>query len=54
MADRHYSYNFGGLFLLAFIIIKVAGTSLATWSWWWILLPIVPVLVLILQKMGLL
>jgi hypothetical protein len=26
----------------AFIAIKLAGTSLATWSWWWLLLPPVP------------
>ena len=47
------SFGFG-LWLLMFIIIKVGGTSLASWSWWWVLLPIVPDLVLILKKAGLL
>ena len=43
-----------GLIFWAFVIIKVAGTALASWSWWWILLPVVPVLSLVLQKVGLL
>lgn len=41
-----------GIWLLVFIIIKVGGTALADWSWLWVLLPIVPVLVTILQKLG--
>jgi hypothetical protein len=44
--------SLGGLWLLMFIIIKVGGTSLASWSWWWLLLPIVPDVVFILHKMG--
>lgn len=43
-----------GLWLLMFIIIKVGGTALAGWSWLWVLLPIVPDLVVILRKLGLL
>ncbi len=38
--------------ILMFLIIKIGGTSLASWSWWWILLPIVPDLVFIIQKLG--
>ena len=41
-----------GLWLLMFIVIKVGGTALSTWSWWWVLLPIVPDLVLILRRLG--
>jgi hypothetical protein len=26
----------------AFIGIKLAGTALVAWSWWWVLLPFVP------------
>ena len=33
----------GGVIFAAFIAGKVTGV-LATWSWWWLLLPIVPVL----------
>ena len=36
-----------------FIAIKLAGTSLAGWSWWWLLLPIVPVLSLVVKRIGL-
>ncbi len=43
-----------GLWLLMFVIVKVGGTGLLKLSWWWVLLPIVPDLVLILKKMGLL
>lgn len=42
-----------GISFWTFIVIKVWGTSLATWSWWWILLPCIPVWALILQKLGL-
>ncbi len=36
-----------------FIAVKVGGTSLAAWSWWWLLLPIVPVLSLLVTRWGL-
>lgn len=45
---------FGSFWTLMFIIIKVGGTALAAWSWWWLLMPIVPDLVVVLQKLGLL
>ena len=36
-----------------FVAVKIAGTSLAAWSWWWILLPIVPMLSLLVVRLGL-
>lgn len=36
----------------AFIVIKVWGTALAAWSWWWILLSIVPNMWLLLTRLG--
>lgn len=36
-----------------FVAVKVGGVSLATWSWWWILLPLVPVLGIVVQRFGL-
>ncbi len=52
-ADRYFRYYWGaGLFWL-FIGIKLFGTSLATWSWWWILLPLIPLLSLLILKLGL-
>lgn len=36
-----------------FIAIKVGGTSLAAWSWWWLLMTPVPVLSLLVTKWGL-
>lgn len=46
------SGGFFSLWLIAFIVIKVGGTALATWSWWWVLFPIIPDLVLIFKKLG--
>lgn len=42
-----------GLVFWSFITIKIAGTSLAAWSWWWVLLPIVPMLSLVVKALGL-
>ena len=39
--------------LLVFIAVKVAGTTLATWSWWWILLPPVPLIGALVVYLGL-
>jgi hypothetical protein len=50
------SYSVGqflyGVVFAAFIAIKVAGAALAAWSWWWLLFPLVPVMALVLGKMG--
>lgn len=37
--------------LLIFIILKVYGVA-AAWSWWWIFLPAAPVVVIVLQALG--
>lgn len=55
MSDK--SSSAGGFcfpWFLMFVIIKLGGSAFAAWSWWWLLLPIVPDLVLILRKLGLL
>lgn len=41
-----------GLWLLMFLVIKAGGTALADWSWWWVLLPVIPDLVLIFRTVG--
>jgi hypothetical protein len=41
------------LCLLTFMAIKLAGTSLAAWSWWWILLPPVPLIGALVVRLGL-
>jgi hypothetical protein len=38
---------------LAFIVLKVWGTVLASWSWWWILLSPIPVLWAVFKTFGL-
>ena len=38
--------------LLGFIAIKVGGVTFAAWSWWWILLPQIPVLAEIAKRFG--
>jgi len=37
----------------AFIAIKLAGTSLAAWSWWWLLMPPVPLIGMWVARSGL-
>jgi hypothetical protein len=37
----------------SFVAIKVAGTSFAAWSWFWILLSIVPIFSLAVKHFGL-
>jgi hypothetical protein len=38
-----YHYNVVSMVLFwGFIVIKVSGHIFAAWSWWWVLLPIVP------------
>jgi hypothetical protein len=39
--------------LWLFIAIKVAGTSYAAWSWWWLLMPYVPNMSLAVRHYGL-
>ncbi len=34
-----------------FVVLKAFG-PLAAWSWWWVLLPWVPVLYFFFQKLG--
>lgn len=53
MSEKKTTVSFAGLFWCLFIAIKIAGHSLAAWSWWWIFLPIVPLLGLLVQRFGL-
>jgi hypothetical protein len=39
--------------LAFFVAIKVAGMTFAAWSWWWLLMPEVPVASIFVQKWGL-
>lgn len=41
-----------GVWVVMFLVIKVGGTMLKGWSWWWILAPVVPDLFFILTKLG--
>ncbi len=47
-------YRSSGVWLIVFVCVKWFGTALAGWSWWWVLMPIVPDVWLICQKAGLL
>lgn len=45
MADNNKTtLGLGGLFFWGFIVIKVAGHIFNAWSWWWVLLPLIPFL----------
>lgn len=44
---------FWGLVFWGFVAVKLVGVSFATWSWWWLLVPIVPWLGLIAQRWAL-
>lgn len=50
---RSVSINLGGLCLIFFIVVKLIGHVFATWSWWWVLLPIVPCIGLLVEWLGL-
>jgi len=39
----------GGILFWGFIVTKWLGTTFAAWSWWWVLLPIVPWMALLVQ-----
>ena len=47
---RHF---IGPLLFWSFVVIKAWGTSFAAWSWWWLFLPIVPFIGLVVAKLGL-
>ena len=51
-STTHYSSSFTFPWLVMFVLIKVAGTTLANWSWWWLLFPVVPDLAFIFTKLG--
>jgi hypothetical protein len=42
----------GFVCLNVFVAIKVGGTALAAWSWWWLLMTPVPVFWLLLSRLG--
>jgi len=44
VASNSSNGSFLGLWLLLFICLKLAETSVSAWSWWWLFLPIVPLL----------
>jgi hypothetical protein len=50
---KHVPTILWSLSFWAFVAIKVAGTSLAAWSWWWILIPPIPVVGLFVARYGL-
>jgi hypothetical protein len=38
--------------LASFIGIKVGGTAFAAWSWWWLLMAVVPMMFLLFSHLG--
>jgi len=55
MADREVRYvaGFWPLTFWFFVVVKWLGTLFAAWSWWWVLLPIVPVIGVLVSHFGL-
>lgn len=47
------SVTIGWLVTFSFIAVKLAGHAFALWSWWWVLLPIIPWLGLLATHAGL-
>lgn len=52
MKDKTVNISLGGVWFVLFVAIKLGGTAFASWSWWWVLLPIVPCIVFILGALG--
>lgn len=50
---QHVASAFSAITLAFFIAVKLGGTALAAWSWWWLLMPLVPVLSLAVKALGL-
>lgn len=54
---KHVATLFGNVLyawlLCFFVAVKLAGTSFATWSWWWFLAPLVPELSLVVRHYNL-
>lgn len=50
---KHVLAILTSLMFWTFIAVKVAGTSLAAWSWWWLLMTPVPVISLFVKHFGL-
>lgn len=49
-----YVFSFVHSTALAFFVaVKVAGVSFAAWSWWWLLMPEVPALGLLVARWNL-
>lgn len=42
-----------GLLFWSYIVTKVWGTSFVLWSWWWLLMPLIPWLWLTIRHFGL-
>jgi hypothetical protein len=41
MAERSTRIDLGGTFFVLYLALKLVG-FFGTWSWWWVLLPVVP------------
>jgi hypothetical protein len=52
-AGETVTMSWWGLSLLLFVAIKLAGHVLAAWSWLWVIVPIVPLLGLLVERVGL-
>ncbi len=50
---RHEHCTFSGFWIVLFFALKF-DTALVGWSWWWVLMPIVPDLAWILRRFQLL
>ncbi len=50
---KHLISFIGSCMFFGFIAVKIAGTAFASWSWWWVLLTIVPWLALVARHSGL-
>lgn len=46
-------FNAAALLFWGFLGVKAFGHAFALWSWWWVLLPIVPWLFVIVGLVGL-
>lgn len=49
---RSTTLEFGGLWMIAFLVLKFADAWTSLWSLWWVLFPPVPVLARIGHALG--
>lgn len=53
LPQGNFAETIYGITFWAFVVVKMCGSILAAWSWWWVFLPFVPWLGYLVQRLHL-